>query len=52
VLCGKATKLTPYLATLDKKYTAVVKLGVHTDTLDREGKIIRENNIIDIFKAR
>ncbi|MBF0320425.1 MAG: tRNA pseudouridine(55) synthase TruB [Nitrospirae bacterium] len=40
VLAGRATKLTPYLAALDKKYTAVVKLGEHTDTLDREGKII------------
>ncbi|MBF0458150.1 MAG: tRNA pseudouridine(55) synthase TruB [Nitrospirae bacterium] len=48
VLCGKATKLTPYLATLDKKYTAVVKLGVHTDTLDREGKIIREAPVTGI----
>jgi tRNA pseudouridine55 synthase len=41
VLCGRATKLTPYLATLDKKYTAVVKLGEHTETLDREGKVTR-----------
>lgn len=42
VLCGMATKLTPYLATLDKKYKAVVRLGQETDTLDREGDIIRE----------
>ncbi|WP_420263581.1 tRNA pseudouridine(55) synthase TruB [Candidatus Magnetominusculus dajiuhuensis] len=41
VLCGNATKLTPYLATLDKKYNAVVKLGEHTETLDREGKVVR-----------
>ncbi|MCG6552489.1 MAG: tRNA pseudouridine(55) synthase TruB [Candidatus Magnetominusculus sp. LBB02] len=41
VLCGKATKLNPYLSVLDKKYTAIVKLGAATDTLDREGKIIR-----------
>jgi tRNA pseudouridine55 synthase len=40
ILTGRATKLTPYLAALDKKYTAVVKLGEHTDTLDREGDVI------------
>ncbi|MEO5359007.1 MAG: tRNA pseudouridine(55) synthase TruB [Nitrospirota bacterium] len=48
VLCAQATKLTPYLATLDKKYTAVVRLGQHTDTLDREGKVIRTAPVSEI----
>ncbi|MDT8340191.1 MAG: tRNA pseudouridine(55) synthase TruB [Longimicrobiales bacterium] len=40
VLCvGPATRLSPYLTGLDKEYMARARLGVSTDTLDREGEV-------------
>lgn len=43
VLCvGKATKLVELLTCDDKEYVATVKLGILTDTLDTEGKVIEE----------
>lgn len=39
VLIGRATKLSDYLICADKSYTATVKLGVSTDTLDITGNI-------------
>lgn len=39
-LCfGQATKVSEYLLGSDKKYTAVIKLGEVTDTLDAEGDV-------------
>ena len=38
ILVGEATKLTPYLMGLDKKYDATVRLGIATDTYDAEGR--------------
>ena len=44
VLCvGPATRLVPYLVGADKSYEAEALLGVGTDTLDREGTTIRED---------
>jgi tRNA pseudouridine55 synthase len=41
VLCvGGATRLSEYLTSLDKTYVAVARLGVSTDTLDRDGEIV------------
>lgn len=41
VLCiGKATRLVRYLESDDKAYTAQLKLGITTDTLDSEGKVL------------
>ncbi len=46
VLCiGKATKLVEILTSNDKEYIATVKLGILTDTLDIDGKVIKEENI-------
>lgn len=46
VVCtGWTTKLTKYFLDSDKRYLAVVKLGVVTDTLDNEGKVIESKNI-------
>lgn len=42
VLLGKATRLAKFYGGNKKEYTATVKLGCETDTLDAEGKIIRE----------
>ena len=44
LLCvGPATRLSPYLTHLDKRYRAEALLGVATDTLDREGTVVRED---------
>ena len=36
---GRATRLAPYLVGLDKRYRAIVQLGVRSDTGDREGTL-------------
>lgn len=43
VCIGKATSLCEYLTDKDKEYTAVVHLGIVTDTLDMSGTILEEN---------
>ncbi len=46
VLCiGKATKLVELLTSNDKEYIATVKLGTLTDTLDTDGKILKEEKV-------
>ena len=41
LLClGPATRLAEYLLGLDKEYLATARLGVTTDTLDREGDAV------------
>lgn len=40
VMVGGATRFSDYLPTHDKRYTAVIRLGVTTDTLDVTGKIL------------
>jgi tRNA pseudouridine55 synthase len=40
ILIGEATKLTPYLAELDKEYLATVRLGVITATQDMTGAVL------------
>jgi len=39
VLVGRGTRLQPFLIGLDKRYTATVRLGVATDSLDRDGEV-------------
>jgi tRNA pseudouridine55 synthase len=39
LLVGRATRLAPYLAGLDKRYRAVVQFGVRSDTGDPEGTL-------------
>lgn len=50
VAVGKATKFFDYFLTKDKCYTAVVKFGIQTDTLDSFGNITKVDNNIDISK--
>jgi tRNA pseudouridine55 synthase len=38
VCLGEATKISGYLAELEKEYSATLKLGERTDTFDAEGK--------------
>ncbi len=45
LLCtGRATKISAFLSSLDKEYLFTMKLGSQTDTLDREGKVIKESD--------
>jgi tRNA pseudouridine55 synthase len=40
IVCfGRATRLSRYVMTLDKEYVGTLKLGLTTDTYDREGEI-------------
>lgn len=45
ILCvGRATRLAEYFSGMDKTYEAVALLGVRTDTLDREGRVVEESD--------
>ena len=41
VMIGEATKLAPFIDGGDKEYAGVIRLGVETDTLDRDGAEVR-----------
>lgn len=45
VLLGSSTKIAPFLAVMDKKYIATLKLGEKTDTGDLTGKVIESKEI-------
>ena len=47
VCLGEATKIVELLTAEDKEYIATIKLGIETDTLDLEGKIIKEEKVRD-----
>ena len=52
LLCvGPATRLSEYLTGLDKEYLATARLGVITDTLDREGRVVEEREGADRVEA-
>lgn len=55
VLVGKATALSQYLLEADKRYTAVVKLGITTDTMDITGAVTSQSDAIpardEVIKA-
>src|SRR5450759_2394805 len=47
VLCvGKATRIAQYLEAGEKEYKAVMRLGVTTDTLDSEGRVLETRSYI------
>jgi tRNA pseudouridine55 synthase len=54
LLCiGRATRLAEYLSGLDKSYEAVARLGIATDTLDRDGEVVLESEAwVDCDDAR
>lgn len=52
VALGRATKIIPFLEDLDKEYVAKLKLFVTTDTLDKTGKIIKEDQKFEISKEQ
>lgn len=43
VCVGRATRLAQYLSGMDKTYEATARLGVATDTEDREGEVVGES---------
>ena len=46
VICvGPVTRLAEYLTGMDKSYSATLRLGVSTDTLDPEGQVVSETAI-------
>jgi tRNA pseudouridine55 synthase len=51
IMVGEATKLAPMIEGGEKVYQGVIKLGVETDTLDRDGKVVREAPVPEIQDA-
>jgi tRNA pseudouridine55 synthase len=60
VLCvGKATRIAQYIEAGEKEYKAVMRLGVTTDTLDAEGRVLEtrsyvsptKDTILDVLKG-
>jgi tRNA pseudouridine55 synthase len=47
VLIGPAVRLSEYLSASDKRYQAIIKFGVSTDTYDTEGKQVGETKSVD-----
>jgi len=41
IMIGEATKLAPFIDRGDKQYAGLIRLGVETDTLDRDGAEVR-----------
>lgn len=51
VLVGEATKLAGYATAEDKRYRAEIVLGDETDTLDREGTVVRSADVPPLDRA-
>jgi tRNA pseudouridine55 synthase len=52
IMVGEATKLAPMLEGGEKVYQGIIKLGIETDTLDRDGKVAREAPVPAIDSER
>jgi len=48
VCLHEATKITRFLADLDKEYVVRLKLGERTDTYDSTGSVLEKKNIVNI----
>jgi tRNA pseudouridine55 synthase len=51
VCLGKATKVIPYITEEEKEYIAEITLGISTDTLDAQGKIVDTNSYWKYLKS-
>lgn len=51
VCTGEATKITRFLTDLGKEYTALMKLGEKTDTLDSEGQVIMKTENFSLDRS-
>jgi tRNA pseudouridine55 synthase len=47
VLIGPAVRLSEFLSASDKRYQAIIRFGVATDTYDTEGKQVGETKAVD-----
>ncbi len=45
ICINKATKIIPFLKNTFKRYDALIRLGVLTDTLDSTGRLLRERKV-------
>jgi len=45
IMIGEATKLAPFIDGGDKTYAGLIRLGVETDTLDRDGEVVRRAEV-------
>ena len=45
ILIGRSTRLCSYVLEADKRYTATVRLGVTTDSLDITGEVVSEREV-------
>ena len=52
VMIGEATKLAPFIEGGDKEYEGVIRLGVETDTLDRDGAEVRRAYVPALFPEK
>jgi tRNA pseudouridine55 synthase len=52
IMIGEATKLAPFLDGGDKEYEGTIRLGAETDTLDREGEVVRTADIPELSAER
>ena len=50
VMVGGATRLNPIFSSFGKRYTASIKFGEETDTLDREGQVIGESSYVPTLR--
>jgi tRNA pseudouridine55 synthase len=52
VMIGEATKLAPFIDGGDKEYAGVIRLGLETDTLDRDGAEVRRAAVAEISNEK
>ncbi|HEY6418651.1 MAG TPA: tRNA pseudouridine(55) synthase TruB [Candidatus Binataceae bacterium] len=52
ILVGEGTKLAPFLEGGDREYAGLIQLGTETDTLDREGVVVRTAEVPALEAAR
>ncbi|MFC0336755.1 tRNA pseudouridine synthase B [Kushneria avicenniae] len=48
ICLGEATKFSSWLLDADKRYLASIRLGVVTDTGDREGEVLKQRSVPDL----
>ena len=52
IMIGEGTRLAPFLEGGAKQYQGVIRLGAETDTLDRDGAVVRSAAIPALDRAR
>ncbi len=52
IMVGEATKLAPFLERGNKEYEGVIRLGAETDTLDRDGAVMRTAEVPALTSER